>query len=308
MRMHWKEASPWPDARPVLALGYFDGLHTGHRALLARARSMADQRNERCCMLGFDPHPLSVIADAPVARIYGDEEKAWLLDNYGWVDEDVRLTFDRELMRMSAEDFIRGVLIGHFHAGAVVVGEDFRFGYRNGGSVEHLKDRAFTLCVVPQVDREGQKVSSRAIREDLQNGRLERANRALEDPFFLFGTVEHGAGIGQRELVPTINTQLPTDRVLPADGVYVTRTYCGEAVYDSLTNVGTNPTFGNSEARRVETHLLNAAGDLYGKHYRLCFLARIREEIRFPDVAALKAQQIQDINIAKEYFGKEASL
>lgn len=316
IRQQWSDPSPWPQERPVIVLGFFDGLHLGHRALLERARSEADQRGSKALIMSFDPHPSALIPGMEEAkRIYSQLERDYLIQKHGWVDEVVEICFTEELRDMSPEEFVQQVLVDRFHPSVVIVGEDFRFGRGNSGSAEglaqSLSQRGIQAVRIPQVEittAEGtEKVSSTRIRQHLEKGEMEEAAQLLSEPYFLCGSVEHGKGLGHKELVPTVNLPITPDKICPAKGVYVTRTYIQneetgeEEGCWSVSNIGRNPTVEGKIDKRSETFLLDFQGDLYGKKLRVEFLHHTRSEIHFESIDALRAQLVKDVENARNY-------
>lgn len=302
MRIVRGHASYPPDARgAAVALGVFDGIHLGHRVLLATAVARARTAGLDGVACTFDRHPLETLtpgrAPLPIATL---DERLALIAATG-IDTTVVLQFDRALASMEPEAFVKDVLVERLRAREIVVGFNHRFGRGARGDAALLADLAHPLGflphVVPPLAIDGVTVSSSEVRAALGRGDVERAARFLGRPYDLPGTVVRGAERGRTLGFPTAN--LAPDRpVLVPPGVYACRLDAGEGERGAVTNVGVRPTFGES-AIAVEAHVLDFAGDLYGRHVRLLFVARIRDERRFPSVDALREQIARDVEAAR---------
>jgi riboflavin kinase/FMN adenylyltransferase len=291
-----------PEARPsAVALGIFDGVHLGHRAILGTAltRARADGLEAVACT--FDPHPMEVLqpdrAPRPITTL---EERLALIGETG-MDTVVVLTFTRELAAVEPEAFVKEVLLERLRAREIVVGYNHRFGRGARGDARLLQELAprmgFQAHVVPPMTVEGAPVSSSEIRAALLRGDVIRAARDLGRPYSIAGPVTSGAGRGRTLGFPTANVESERP-VLVARGVYRGRMLVDDAAHPAVVNVGVRPTFGETTLA-VEAHLLDFSGDLYGRRVRLEFLERLREEMRFPSVEALKAQVARDIESAR---------
>ncbi len=284
------------DARgAVWAIGNFDGLHRGHQALFARARDVAAARGAMSGVLTFSPHPARVLNPALAPQlILTEEEKEQGIAAAG-IDVLRVLRFDAALAAMSADDFTDGVLVSHLGAAGAVVGEGFRFGHRATGTAEVLRAALSVVEVVPPV-REGDLVcSSSKIRELVLAGKVDAASRLLGRPYWLEGEVVHGDSRGRTIGVPTANLRTARE-LLPRLGVYATRAVVHDGrTFDSVTNIGLRPTFAGVTGVHIEAHLLGFDGDLYGTRLHLDVVARVRDEMRFPSIDALKAQIARDI-------------
>lgn len=215
--------------------------------------------------------------------------------------------FDREMMTTSWEDFITEILVGRYHAVHLVAGHDHRFGHKNAGTPELLKEKCAQLglgCdIIPKVEIGGVTVSSTYIRRLLELGQTERAARFLGHPHTLTGTVRHGRGVGSSRLFPTANLTVPPHVLVPSHGVYVTRVYLPDGTnYAAVTNVGTRPTLDNGADVTVEACILDFTGDLYGKTLRVEFYRHLRDEMRFDSLDALRARIAADAETTRRYF------
>jgi riboflavin kinase/FMN adenylyltransferase len=291
-----------PEASPAaVALGLFDGVHLGHRAILttAVARARAAQLDALACT--FDPHPAEILlpgdAPAPISTL---GERLELITQTG-VDATVVIRFTSDLALVEAEAFVKEVLLGRLKGRDVVVGYDHTFGRGGRGDARLLQSLAqalgFRAHVVPPLMIEGVAVSSSGIRAALRTGEVERANRYLGRPYAIGGEVVPGAGRGRRLGFPTANIR-PDRPVLVRAGVYAGRVELDEVRHPAVINVGVRPTFGDGDLV-VEAHLLDFSGALYGRSLRLAFVSRLREERRFPGPEALREQIGQDIAAAR---------
>ena len=291
-----------PDARPgAVALGAFDGIHLGHRAILGRAVTLARERGLEALACTFDPHPLEVLqpdrAPLPITTLV---DRLQLIAETG-IDTAVVVAFTRALAALEPEAFVRDALAGTLRAREIVVGFNHRFGRGARGDARLLEtlgpSLGFRTHVVAPLEVDGVPVSSSEIRAALGRGDLERATRLLGRPYALGGEVVRGAGRGRTLGFPTANVRM--DLRLPlAPGVYVCRARVGPAEYRAVVNAGVRPTFGETELA-VEAHLLDFSGDLYGQRINLTFLRRLREERRFPSVEALREQIVADVAAAR---------
>ena len=287
-----------PDAEPRrrrVAIGEFDGVHLGHRAVIGDADTV----------LTFEPHPRAVVApDAAPKLITPLPVKADIIAGLG-VRELVVIPFDKEFASRSAQDFIDDVLVGTLGATEVRVGENFRFGHKAQGDVALLREQdAFTTSVAELVEVEGEIVSSTHIRGLIVAGEVETAARFLGLPYHLRGEVQHGDKRGRTLGYPTANLVPDNQLVYPGNGVYA----CRAAVevdgewkwWAAATNIGVRPTFVTGRGVLIEAFLIDFEGDLYGRELRLAFLKRLRGEKRFDSVEALVEQMDADVVEARQ--------
>ena len=283
-----------PDAKPRdrhVAIGVFDGVHKGHQAVIDDADTV----------LTFDPHPLSVInPDAAPKLIMPFDVKRDVIDGLG-VDELVVIPFDREFMKIPAEDFISKILIEQLGARKVSVGENFRFGTKAKGDPEMLARRdEFETRVVPLVEVDGETVSSTRVRALVAAGEVDAAMRCLGTPFMLEGPVVEGDQRGRELGFPTANL-VPDDRlVVPGHGVYAAFANGNPAA----VNVGIRPMFQTGRGLLVEAYLIDFDADLYGQNLRAAFVSRLRGERRFPSVEELISQMHRDVEDAREVLAR----
>jgi riboflavin kinase/FMN adenylyltransferase len=291
----------------VAAIGNFDGLHRGHRALIARARTLADRLGVGVAVVTFEPHPVKVLASrmAPPLILRRDEKEAGL--RALGVDVVHIVPFDLALASMSPERFVRELLVHRFDVCGVVVGEGFRFGHKAAGTFEDLRAVFGDDAVAVPVVKEGGLVcSSTKVRELVLGGHVEAAGVLLGQPYYLEGVVVRGDGRGRTIGIPTANLETGRE-LLPRVGVYATRAVLDDGrVHGSVTNVGLRPTFAG-EGVRIEAHIFDLDEDLYGRRLRLDMLGRIRDERRFSGVDELVAQIADDIAQARRLLGALAA-
>lgn len=292
----------------VIALGFFDGVHRGHGALLRRTVERANQLDAVPAVFTFDRPPKEVVTGRPVPLINSPADRRELIRRIYGIEHVIMASFDRAMMTMSWQDFITSLVERH---GAVhlVAGHDYHFGYKNEGTPEKLLRRCEELglgCdIIPKVVYDGVTVSSTHIRELVEQGDVERAAAFLGHPHCLSQTVTHGRRIGHTIGVPTINLILPPSVLVPSHGVYVTRVFLPDgSSYPGVTNVGIRPTVSDGGTVSVETFLLDYDGDLYGQCVRLDFCRRLRPERRFDSLDELKSQILLDIAGARAYFAQ----
>ena len=288
----------------VLTIGNFDGVHIAHQQLLRRVVESARKAGAQAVAVTFDPHPARILAPDRAPQILTNVgRKARLIERLG-VDLLVVLRFTQELARLSPSDFVQRVLAQRLHPLSVLVGPNFRFGHRQAGTTETLEEfstqHGFKVEVLPMLVKRGDRVSSTRIRQLLAEGRVGRAGRLLGRPYSNEGPIVSGIGVGHRQTVPTLNLA-PVEEMLPKMGVYVTRTRMAGRAFDSVTNVGHKPTFGEHRLT-VESHLLDYQGEISETSMEIEYLHRLRDEKKFPDAASLKAQIQRDAARASQFF------
>lgn len=291
----------------VIALGFFDGVHLGHAALLRRTVEEAARRGVTPAVFTFDRPPKEVLTGTPCPLINSPEDRKDLVRRLFGIREVLMVPFDHEMITTPWDDFVTNILVGRYHAVHLVAGHDHHFGHKNQGSPELLMEKCRELglgCdIIPKVEVGGITVSSTYIRRLVEMGQIERANRFLGHPHVLTGTVRHGRGLGSSRLFPTANLIIPPHVLVPSHGVYVTRATLEDgSSYAAVTNVGTRPTVNSGSDITVEACLLDFEGDLYGKTLRVEFFQHLRDEIRFDSLDALKAQIAADADTTRAYF------
>lgn len=283
----------------VIVIGNFDGVHLGHQELLKEARRLADEKGLAAVAVTFDPHPLAILRP-PHLRLFDLQDQQEQFRRHG-MDGVVYLTFSRDFSELSAAEFLDDVLGPAFRPQALVVGFNFRFGAGRRGSVEDLKSwGSRTGCEVVVVEafrNDSGTVSTSEIRRALQEGEVARAAALLGRPYVLTGIVVHGESRGHKLGFPTANLHLEKV-VTPRWGVYATRTWVEGKPYLSVSHLGPLPTFGD-EAIRLESHLLDFSGDLYGQTVRVELIDKVRDVQKFGSVVELREQIERDVETAR---------
>ena len=293
----------------VVTIGRFDGVHLGHRHLIAQTVVDARAQGVRALAITFEPHPEQIFRpDAPLQRLTTPAEKAALLATSG-VDAVAILPFSAEFARQTAEEFI-AVLVAATELRALWIGADFALGYKRGGNATRLTElgqgRGFTVHTVERIRLHGtEMISATNIRRHIVAGNVALAAQLLGRPYALIGTVVHGAKRGRTIGYPTANLDQAPELVVPPHGIYATTVSVAGMVDDhaAMTSVGVRPVFDNGE-RQVEAHLLDWSGDLYGRTLCLNFLEWLRPEENFPSVEALIEQMARDGVATREVIAK----
>jgi riboflavin kinase/FMN adenylyltransferase len=293
--------------KPVLALGNFDGLHRGHTKIIERVRRVADERSATSLVLTFDPHPPRIVRpDKAPALLMTLEQKLEALEKSG-IQGVAIVRFTVELSRWEPETFVKTVLVDWLRVGEVWVGADFLFGRDRSGNFSVLRNLGahygFRAEKIDPVRYKDFVVSSTRVRRLVSEGRVDEAGALLGRHVFIDGVVVRGAGRGRELGVPTANLET-TNELLPPHGVYATTVTINGVVHAGVTNIGLRPTFGDVVRPTIEVHLLETDTDLYGQTLRLGFVQRLRDERRFPDVDALKAQIDADVRRARRLFDR----
>lgn len=294
----------------VVALGNFDGVHLGHQRVLRRAVEAGREIGEKVVAATFDPHPRAVLRPGGGPRLLTTLDlRREALSRYG-ADEVYVIRFDADLSNKSPGEFVRDVLVEKLGAGAVVVGENFRFGHKAAGTVEDLRrlmeERGGAVYAVRIQESDGEEgINSSRIREMISLGEIAPAARLLGRPYVLRGEVVVGDRRGRTIGFPTANVAPDPAAVVPARGVYAGSVQVGDEEYPACTNVGVAPTFERGESR-VEAYLLDFEGDLYGKTVDVNFTGRIRGEQRFSGIEELKEQIKRDVEAARRLAGDGA--
>ncbi|MCI8909759.1 MAG: riboflavin biosynthesis protein RibF [Oscillibacter sp.] len=294
----------------VIALGFFDGVHLGHAALLRRTVEEAARRDAVPAVFTFDRPPKEVVTGVPCPLINAPQDRADLMRRLYGIQEVVMAPFDQEMMTTSWEDYITKILVARHHAVHLVAGHDHRFGHKNQGTPELLRQKCAGLglgCdIIPAVEVAGITVSSTYIRRLVELGQIERANRFLGHPHVLTQTVRHGRRIGHTIGIPTVNLTAPPHVLVPSYGVYATRVFLPDGQwFGGVTNVGIRPTVNNGSDVTVESWLLDFDGDLYGQTVRVEFLRHLRDEVRFDSLDALRTQIMHDAEETRRILAEE---
>ena len=296
--------------KTVIALGFFDGVHRGHGALLRKAAERAGELNAAPAVFTFDRSPKEFVTGKPVLLINSNDDRRDIIRRVYGIRRVIFAPFDREMMTMPSQDFITELLVKQYGAVHLVAGHDYRFGHKNEGTVERLREKCRELglgCdIIPKVELEGITVSSTYIRTLLEQGDVERAALFLGHPHCLSQTVRHGQRLGRTIGIPTVNLAVPAHVLTPERGVYITRAFLPDGrSCPGVTNVGTRPTVTEGDTVSVETYLLGFDGDLYGQTVRLDFYKRLRGEVKFPSLEALRQEILRNVAETEAYFAGE---
>jgi len=303
---HKLEDVPADFGPTYVSVGNFDGVHRAHAHVLREIVSRARADHAQAVAVTFEPHPTRILKpEAGLKLITPTPEKLRSLESTG-IDAVLILPFGRDLSLMTPRQFADRILKKKLHAREMHEGFNFRFGHKAAGDVNMLADlgreMGFEVRVYPEMKLRGETVSSSQIRRLISDGRVSRARHLLGKPFCILGVPGRGRGYGSKYTVPTINLAR-YEELVPKDGVYVTWTRVGAERFDSVTNVGNRPTFG-AELFAIETHLLNfhPLELTPDTEVEICFLERMRDEIKFPSVEALREQIAYDVKKARRYF------
>jgi riboflavin kinase/FMN adenylyltransferase len=290
--------------RSVLSIGNFDGLHLGHQQILRSVVSRARASGSIAAVVTFDPHPVKVLRPTQAPLLL--ETLQQRLDGFAacGLDAALVLHFDAAVAALPPETFVRDILADPLRARAILVGANFRFGFRQAGDVNLLEQLGrkldFAVEIVEPVIRDGQVISSTAIRGAISQGRVAEAARMLGRPFALSGEIVKGAGRGSTVLVPTLNLA-PQQELIPASGVYATETRVAGQLYRSATNIGFRPTF-NGTARSIESHLFDFSQQITQGPLEVRFWERLRDERKFSGPEELLRQIAADLDQARAFF------
>ena len=291
----------------VIALGFFDGVHNGHAALMRRTYEVAKETGAVPSAFTFDPHPQNVIFGKPTPLLTSPEDRADLMRKYYGIEDVIVEPFTRERMKQPWRDFVEQTLVRDLGAVHLVCGHDYHFGYKGEGNPNRLRELCGELgigCdVIEKVEQEGITVSSTYIRTLVAQGEIERANEFLGHPYTLSDHVSHGKKLGTTLGFPTVNLKLKEHVMPPAKGVYATKVILGNGdVLPAVTNVGTRPTVDDGDQLTIEGFILDFQGDLYGQKIQMEFYKYLREERKFPSFDALKAEIAHNVEQTREYF------
>jgi len=303
---HKLEDVPVDFGPTLLSVGNFDGVHRAHTRVLSNIVPRAREQGLKSIAVTFEPHPVRILRpDFGLKLLTPTPEKLRLLEATG-LDAVLLLPFTRDLSLMSPHAFADDILKKGLRAREVHEGYNFHFGNKAAGNVKLLakfgREMGFEVKLYPELRLRGEPVSSTQIRKLLADGRVSRARHLLARPFSILSTAGRGRGYGSKYTVPTINLSR-YEELVPKDGVYITRSRVGDECFDSVTNVGNRPTFG-TELFAIETHLLNFHPiELTPEtEVEIHFLQRLRDEIKFPSVEALREQISKDVRKARRYF------
>ena len=287
-----------PPKETLLTIGVFDGVHLGHKFLISKVVSLAARQNLLSCVITFRQHPRDLLSPkTKLLYLCSIPERIKLLKNEG-VDIVAALTFNRELAKLNARDFVT-LLQKYLKMHGLVIGPDFSLGKNREGNAEFLRslgqETGFSVTIVTPKIIDGEVASSTAIRQALAEGDMEKVMRLLGRPFSLRGKVIRGEHRGTGLGFPTVNLSVDAKMALPPDGVYATRAFISRQEYQAMTNFGKRPTFGDNNERTIEAFILNYNQDVYGKEVKIEIIQRLREEKTFDNVEELKKQIAEDV-------------
>lgn len=298
------------ETKRVIALGFFDGVHLGHGALLSRVGEVSCTAGLTPAAVTFDTHPDQLVMGSPVPLINSPADRAELMRSEYGIRDVIVAHFDDRMMKMPWEDFITEYLVKEHGAAHLVAGHDFHFGYMGRGNPERLKAKCAELgigCdIIPKVEKDGITISSTYIRTLIRQGEMERAAEFLGHPHLLTDTVAHGKKLGSTLGFPTVNLHFQPGVIVPAYGVYATMvTLANGSRYPAVTNIGVRPTVDRDGAVTVEGYLLGGFhGDLYGQTVRMEFYKFLRGERQFASLEELRVEVRQNAQQTEAYFSQ----
>ena len=291
----------------VIALGFFDGVHKGHGALLRTVAQAADRLGAMPCAFTFDRSPTAAITGQTIPLLSSVEDRVWLMRRYYGIEEVIVAPFDG-MQKMDWQDFVSEYLQKELGCVHVVAGHDFHFGYMGKGNPQRLQEKCRELgmgCdIIQKVEQDGITISSTYIRTLIAQGEMERANQFLGHPHTLTNRVAHGTKIGTTTLgFPTVNLLIPQGVIVPAYGVYATRVWFDGQCRCAVTNVGVRPTVEDNDGHvTVEGFILDFDGDLYGHEIRMEFYKYLRPEQKFASMQALADEIRHNAQQTRDYF------
>ena len=287
----------------AVAIGKFDGLHRGHRVLLKQVMEKKDT-GLLVTIFTFDPPPEVLFGKRQAREITTKEEKRVIFEKMG-VDILIEFPLDEVTAAISPEQFVKEILKERMNMAYLAAGYDLSFGYLGAGNAELLKVLApkynFELNIIEKVCENGREISSTFIREEVEKGAMRHVAELLGEPYMIIGQVVHGAKLGRKIGMPTINLLPEKEKMLPPNGVYYSKTRIGEKEYKSITNIGKKPTVSNEEQIGVETYLYEFEQDVYGKNAIVKLLEFKRPERKFANLDELKEQMMMDVNEGREF-------
>lgn len=295
-----------PETKRVIALGFFDGVHLGHAALMEMTRRRAEERDVVPAVLTFDTHPDTLVKGVEVPLINSPEGRAEIIRRVYGIDSVIFIHFNRTVMCMPWQDFMRS-LVEELHAVHVVVGYDFSFGYKGQGTplrlAAYCSEHGLGCDIISAVRIDGEVVSSTRIRELIAAGNMEEANRLLGHPHCLVDTVHYGFQLGAKLGTPTINMRFGPGVLVPRHGVYAAKVFLDDGTERmAVTNVGVRPTVSGGNSVSVESFILDYDGDLYDHKVRVEFHHFIRPEKKFAGTDELREQILRDAQTTREFF------
>ncbi len=290
----------------VIALGFFDGVHLGHGALLRRTAEQAVRLGAVPTALTFDRAPKAMVGGSTVSLLNTADDRTMLMARMYGIAEVAILPFDQAMMELPWQQFVTGILKERFHAVHVVAGHDYRFGHRGEGDPARLQELCARLgigCdIVDRVELDGTTISSTHIRSLVADGNMDAARRFLGHPHILSGPVVKGRQLGRTIQIPTANLVIPDGIITPAFGVYASKVVTGQGTYLAVTNVGVRPTVGDDRGVTVEPWILDFEGDLYGQTITVEFHHQLRGERKFDSLADLQREIFHNADQTRNWF------
>ncbi|MBQ9391501.1 MAG: bifunctional riboflavin kinase/FAD synthetase [Lachnospiraceae bacterium] len=290
----------------AITIGKFDGLHRGHKILCENLFSY-EKKGLKSLLISFVDSKDNSVNKTGSKQIVTPEERRLLVKESG-ISIFVECLFDEKLMKTSPRDFILK-LVNDLHMKCLVVGTDFRFGYKGKGDIVLLREYAsefgFELKVINKLKEDNIDISSSRIREEISKGNITKANLLMGRNYFIYGEVVYGRQIGRKIDFPTINIIPSEKKLIPANGVYITVVQIDNRIYQGITNVGIKPTFDDDNTLSIETHIFNFDSNVYGKEVKVVFLQEMRKEIKFSSAEELKEQLKKDKNKGMDFFANE---
>ncbi len=291
----------------VIALGFFDGVHIGHQALIKKTAECADRLGAVPSVISFDTHPMNMIPGNEVPLINTPLDRLGIIHRLFGIYDVIFLHFDEKMIQMEWDAFIDWLVHG-FGAVHLVAGYNFSFGYQKLGDAEKLRRKCekdgIGCDIIDVVKMDGEKVSSTRVRELLLNGEMDKATRFLGHPHVMTETVRYGYKFGRTLGIPTINQMIPEGIIVPKHGVYVSTAHIEDGrEFMSVTNIGVRPTVGGKDNVSVETHLIGYSGNLYGQSVRIELFRYIRPETKFENTEQLRARILEDMQETRDFFG-----
>ena len=289
------------DFHTSAGIGNFDGIHLGHRKIINAVKRRSEENSTRSCVITFDPHPQKVLGRKGVSLIFPLGRRFKMLESTG-IDAAICLNFTRELSKVSAENFVKDILLERLKIKDIVVGPEFSFGHKRKGNVNLLQSmgetHGFNTVVAEAARVDDRVVSSSIIRDMVREGEIRESNRFFGYDYYIEGVVVEGEKRGRKLGFPTVNLDTEWE-ILPKPGVYATYVKLSDGFHGSITNIGVRPTFEESKLT-VETHIFDFSDNLYGEEVRVNFVERLRDEKRFESVDKLVGQINHDIAAVRE--------
>ncbi|MGB0453852.1 MAG: bifunctional riboflavin kinase/FAD synthetase [Bacteriovoracaceae bacterium] len=294
----------------VITIGNFDGVHIGHQFVIENIKRNLSG-NQKLVLMTFLPHPREILSPDSKFLINTYDERRELLQKHN-VDYLCEMKFDRNFSTLSPEEFLSDYLFNHSHIKKVYFGHDFKFGADKKGdwnlANDFCSEKGVEFELLKEHRKEDKRISSSLIRDLLIKGKIQEANHFLGREYFVTGKVIKGDGRGRKIGFPTANIDFSDKLTIPSTGVYITKSHVGDMLYYSVTNVGIKPTFQSQDELSIETHVFDFNRDIYGEDFRIHFLSKIRDEVKFSSVNDLISQIDKDAQVAKEFFKQQGKV